>query len=60
MLALAWTAAISFSTVPLQFSIILGLITGILGIEEGIRAVLASLLGWYSVPGWTSLMVVTS
>jgi hypothetical protein len=24
------------------------------------RAVLASLLGWYSVPGWTSLMVVTS
>jgi hypothetical protein len=60
MLALAWTAATSFSTVPLQFSIILGLITGILGIEEGVRAILASILGWYAVPGWTSLMVVTS
>lgn len=59
MLALSWTAATSFSTVPLQFSIILGLITGMFGIEEAGRAVLASLLGWYSVPGWTSLMVVT-
>ena len=60
MLALAWTAATSFSTVPLQISIVLGLITGIIGIEEGIRAILASLFGWYTVPGWTSLMVVTS
>lgn len=60
MLALAWTAATSFSTVPLQISIVLGLITGIIGIEEGIRAILAALLGWYVVPGWTSLMVVTS
>src|SRR5450759_3682293 len=60
MLALAWTAATSFSTVPLQISIVLGLITGIIGIEEGIRAILAALFGWYSVPGWTSLMVVTS
>ena len=60
MLALAWTAATSFSTVPLQISIVLGLITGIIGIEEGIRAILAALFGWYAVPGWTSLMVVTS
>src|ERR1035437_4922827 len=60
MLALAWTAATSFSTVPLHVSIILGLVTGIIGIEEGGRAILASLFGWYTVPGWTSLMVVTS
>src|ERR1035438_7530736 len=60
LLGLAWTAATSFSTVPLQISIVLGLITGLLGIEEGTRAILASLLGWYIVPGWTSLMVVTS
>ena len=60
MLAFAWTAATSFSTVPLHFSILLGLVTGLFGIEEGIRAILASLLGWYAVPGWTSLMVVTS
>jgi dolichol-phosphate mannosyltransferase len=60
MLALAWTAATSFSTVPLQISIVLGLITGLIGIEEGVRAILAALFGWYAVPGWTSLMVVTS
>lgn len=60
MLGLAWTAATSFSTVPLHISIFLGLIIGIMGIEEGVRAILATLLGWYTVPGWTSLMVVTS
>ncbi len=60
MLALAWIAATSFSTVPLHCSMILGLLVGLLGIEEAIRALLASLLGWYTVPGWTSLMIVTS
>jgi glycosyltransferase involved in cell wall biosynthesis len=60
MLAFAWTAATSFSTVPLQLSIVLGLIAGLVGVEEGIRALLASLLHWYAVPGWTSLMIVTS
>jgi dolichol-phosphate mannosyltransferase len=60
MLSFAWTAATSFSTLPLQFSISFGIILGLLAIEEGIRAILALLLGWYAVPGWTSLMVVTS
>ena len=60
MLALAWTAATSFSTVPLHFSIVFGMIMGLVGIEEGIRALAASVLGWYIVPGWTSLMVLTS
>jgi dolichol-phosphate mannosyltransferase len=59
MLLFAWTAATSFSTLPLQISIFLGFLVGLLGIEEGTRAVLASLLGWYVVPGWTSLTVVT-
>jgi dolichol-phosphate mannosyltransferase len=60
LLALAWTAATSFSTVPLQISIVLGLVVGLLGIEEAIRALLAAALGWYIPSGWTSLMVVTS
>ena len=59
MLSFAWTAATSFSTLPLQFSIVLGVIAGLCGIEEAIRAVAASLAG-RTVPGWTSLMVVTS
>lgn len=59
MLLFAWTAATSFSILPLQASLVLGLLVGLLGIEEGIRAVLAVMLHWYTVPGWTSLMIVT-
>jgi glycosyltransferase involved in cell wall biosynthesis len=60
MLTFAWTAATSFSTLPLKFSWLFGCLVGLFGIEEGFRAVLARLMGWYSVPGWTSLMVVGS
>jgi glycosyltransferase involved in cell wall biosynthesis len=59
MLVFAWTAATSFSTLPLRASIFLGFLVGLLGVEEGIRALLAALFGWYVVPGWTSLTVVT-
>lgn len=60
MLSFAWTAATSFSILPLQVSLILGVLIGLLGIEELIRAILAHFLGWYAVPGWTSLMILTS
>jgi dolichol-phosphate mannosyltransferase len=60
MLAFAWTAATSFSTLPLKLSWMFGCVVGLFGIEEGLRAALAAALGWYAVPGWTSLMVVTS
>lgn len=59
MLLFAWTAATSFSILPLQASLLLGILVGLLGIEEGIRALLAVILGWHTVPGWTSLMIVT-
>jgi len=60
MLAFSWVAATSFSTLPLRLSSILGAMAGIIGIEEGIRALLAYFLGWYTVPGWTSLTVLVS
>jgi dolichol-phosphate mannosyltransferase len=60
MLAFAWTAATSFSTVPLRLSVFLGIAIGLFSIEEGVRAVLAYALGWYTIPGWKSLMVVTT
>lgn len=60
MLAFAWTAATSFSILPLQLSLLLGLLVGLFGIEEAVRALLAVLLGWYVVPGWTSLMILTA
>jgi glycosyltransferase involved in cell wall biosynthesis len=59
MLLFAWTAATSFSILPLQASLLLGILVGMFGIEEGVRALLAVILGWYTVPGWTSLMIVT-
>jgi dolichol-phosphate mannosyltransferase len=60
MLAFSWVAATSFSTLPLRLSMIFGAMVGGLGIEEGIRATLAHFLGWYTVPGWTSLTVLVS
>jgi len=60
MLAFAATAATSFSTLPLKASLILGIVVGLFGVEEGLRAAIAAALGWYTVPGWTSLMVVNS
>jgi polyisoprenyl-phosphate glycosyltransferase len=59
MLAFAWTAASSFSALPLRLSVYLGAVVGLFGIEEVVRALLASILKWYVVPGWTSLMIVT-
>lgn len=59
MVSLAWTAATSFSTLPLQISIVIGLLVGLLGIEETIRALIEAMRG-RTVPGWTSLMVLTS
>ncbi len=60
MLAFSWTAVTSFSTLPLRLSMIFGGMVGMLGIEEGIRASLAHLLSWYTVPGATSLTVLVS
>jgi dolichol-phosphate mannosyltransferase len=60
MLKFAWTAATSFSALPLKASIWLGLIATLVGLEEAIRATLAHVFHWYSVPGWSSLTVLVS
>jgi polyisoprenyl-phosphate glycosyltransferase len=60
MLTFAWTAATSFSALPLKMSILIGIAVGLFGIEEAARALLAHMLGWYTVPGWVSLTIVTS
>lgn len=60
MLLFAWSAAVSFSTAPLNLSFVLGGVAGLFGVEEAVRALLAHMMGWYLIPGWTSLMVVTS
>jgi polyisoprenyl-phosphate glycosyltransferase len=58
MLSFAWTAATSFSTVPLRLSFGFALIVAAVSIEEGIRALMAWEFGWYTVSGWTSLTVL--
>src|ERR1035438_661514 len=44
MLKFAWTAASSFSTLPLKASIVLGFMVTLIGFEEALRAVLAHAL----------------
>jgi polyisoprenyl-phosphate glycosyltransferase len=57
MLSFAWTAATSFSTLPLRISTFMGLIVTAFGLVEAGRAILAHVFGWYTVTGWTSLLV---
>lgn len=60
MLKFAWTAATSFSTLPLRASMLMGVIITLLGLEEGLRATMAHIFHWYAVPGWSSLTVLVS
>jgi glycosyltransferase involved in cell wall biosynthesis len=57
MTRLAWTAAVSFSALPLRMSFWGAGIMTLLAVEEAVRALAAHLSG-RTVPGWTSLMVV--
>jgi dolichol-phosphate mannosyltransferase len=57
MLRLAWTAAISFSALPLRVSFWGAGIMTLVAVEEAVRALIAHFSG-KTVPGWTSLMVV--
>jgi len=60
MIKFAWTAATSFSTLPLKASMLLGVVVTFMGLEEAVRAVLAKVFHWYTVPGWSSLTVLVS
>ena len=60
MINFAWTAATSFSILPLKASTWLGVFVTLLGLGEAIHALLAKIFHWYVVPGWTSLTVLIS
>jgi len=57
MLTFSWTASTSFSTVPVRIAGITGILVGAMGIEEIGRTLFFRFMGWYTVPGWASLMV---
>ena len=56
MLKFAWTAAVSFSPAPLRISFVAGAALAVFGLIDGLYAVARSVLGYYNVPGWTSVM----
>ena len=58
MMRFAWTAAISFSPLPLRVSFAFGVILAVIGMTQAANALIRTALGLYTVPGWTSLMVV--
>jgi polyisoprenyl-phosphate glycosyltransferase len=59
MIRLAWTAAVSFSPLPLRMSFFAAGLMALFAVEEAVRAVVAHFSG-RTVPGWTSLMIVLS
>ncbi|HEX3875592.1 MAG TPA: glycosyltransferase family 2 protein [Bryobacteraceae bacterium] len=59
MLRLAWTAATSFSALPLKLSLYIGVVLAFISFEELIRA-LAGYFTQHVVPGWASLMVAVT
>jgi len=57
MIRLAWTAAVSFSALPLRLSFLGAAAMTLVALEEAVRALVAHFSG-RTVPGWTSLMLV--
>lgn len=59
MIRFAWTAAVSFSPLPLRLSLGLGIIVTLLGIIISIIAVVSKLTG-HTTAGWTSQVIIVS
>jgi glycosyltransferase involved in cell wall biosynthesis len=60
MWKLAMDGVISFSTAPLRLALNIGFLVSVLSFLLGFAAILSKIAGWYTVPGWASVMVVTS
>jgi dolichol-phosphate mannosyltransferase len=66
MLKFAWTAALSFSPLPLRASLVLGLVTAFVGFLAGLYALVVAFIHFFvkdaNVPyssGWASIMTIT-
>jgi polyisoprenyl-phosphate glycosyltransferase len=60
MLRFAATGVISFSAAPLRAALNLGFFVSFLSFALGAWSVIVKVGGFYNVPGWTSIVVVTS
>ena len=60
MVAFAWDAILSFSTLPLRFASYFGFVTFLIGMVYGVRVFVHSLFYSDLVPGWATLVVLTT
>jgi polyisoprenyl-phosphate glycosyltransferase len=60
MLRFAATGVISFSGAPLRAALNLGFFVSFIAFALGIWSLIVKLTGFYNVPGWTSIVVVTT
>jgi dolichol-phosphate mannosyltransferase len=60
MLRFAATGVISFSSAPLRAALNLGFFVSFVSFALGIWSMIVKLTGFYQVPGWTSIVVVTT
>src|SRR2546429_9567313 len=60
MLRFASTGVISFSSAPLRAALTLGFFVSLVAFALGIWSLIVKLAGFYNVPGWTSIVVVTT
>jgi dolichol-phosphate mannosyltransferase len=61
MIKFAWTAAVSFSTMPLRLGLALGFVVASMGLGFGAFVLFGRLFHWFTPePGWSSLVVLIS
>ena len=60
MLRFAATGVISFSSAPLRAALNLGFFVSFVAFGLGIWSLIVKATGFYNVPGWTSIVVVTT
>jgi glycosyltransferase involved in cell wall biosynthesis len=60
MIRFAVTGMISFSAVPLRAALNLGFFVSFLAFALAIWSLIVKLAGFYNVPGWTSILLVTA
>jgi glycosyltransferase involved in cell wall biosynthesis len=60
MFRFAKTGIFSFSNVPLRLVLTLGFVVSALAIVETVYALVGRLGGFYTVPGWTSIVIAVS
>lgn len=60
MLRLGLDAVVGFSVVPLRVVLSLGLFASMISLLVGLSSVVTRIAGLYTVPGWTTVVVVTT